>query len=424
MLRIVSRDTIAASMPTTMTRVPKVSVALILAGLFLVATAGSAFASRNYVVANNNTSPTNTVSVYELSGTTLESSLVSVVNLATGGAGTGAGFPANVALAVLDRNYPVGYCVFAGDAGSGDISAMKPINTSPYLQLVGNYRTPEGDEASAGGLGLVIFNTSELLGNYTGNGSNVLPALGFWDVNVGCKLDTIAHLPAAGLNGGPIDSMAVAPNQRYLIVAYTDGSVGSYGIFNIGLIGQEMIAGSGVGSGAYAGSVAVSHDGKWAIFGDSSASNTTQLDVASIGSNGVLGPTTTYGGDGSLGSGLNSTSIALSPDNQFIYVVDSGSGQVTTLSFDTATGIVTYPNNCLTDLKGYNASWATASQVDVMGDAGTGQGLYVSEGFLTGDSYIALLEVNSTTGCTTELPRSPFVDSNGGSLQSIATFTY
>lgn len=219
--------------------------------------------------------------------------------------------------------------------------------------------------------------------------------------------------------------MAVTPNGEFLVVAYTDGSVGSYQIGgNIVLVGQEMASGSGVGSGAYAASVAVSHDGKWAIFGDSSASNTTQVDVASIGSNGVLASTTTYGGDGSLGSGLNSTGIAMSPDNRFIYVVDSDSGQLTTLSFDTTTGIVTYPNDCLTNLKDYNKNWATASQVAVIGDAGTGTGLYVSEGFLTGDSYIALLNVDSKTGCTTELPRSPFADSNGGSLQSIATFTF
>ncbi|HTZ97527.1 MAG TPA: hypothetical protein VMB18_14090 [Terriglobales bacterium] len=220
--------------------------------------------------------------------------------------------------------------------------------------------------------------------------------------------------------------MALTPSGHILIVAYTDGSVGSYVVQGgrIRLVAQELVAGSGVGSGAFAGSVTVSHDGKWAIFGDSSTSNTTQVDVAAINSDGTLSPTTTYGGTGGLGSGLDTAGIAISPDERFIYAVNSGSGQETTLAFDSTTGIVAYPNNCLTSLKDYNTSWATASQVDVIGDAGTGQGLYVSEGFLTGDSYIALLAVNSTTGCTTELPRSPFVDSNGGSLQSIAAFTY
>jgi len=409
-----------------MTKVPKVSVALILAGLFLAATAGSAFASRNYVVANNNTSPTNTISIYELFGNTQGASLVSVTTVPTGGQGIGGGYPANPTV-VATKQYPIPGCVFVGDAGSSDIAVLKPINQSPYLQVVGNFYSVDGDAATAGGLGIVASG-AYVYASYTGNGNNISPAIELWFDSTGhCFLENGGRLVTAGINSGPIDSMAVTPNSNHpaLIVGYTDGSVGSYSIgANILLIGQEMIAGSGVGSGAYASSVAISRDGKWAIFADSSASNTTQVDVAPLTPRGRLGPTTTYGGDGTLGTGLNSTSVALSPDNRFIYVVDSGSGQLTTLSFDTTTGIVTYPNNCLTDLKGYNASWATASQVDVIGDAGTGQGLYISEGFLTGDSYIALLAVDSKTGCTTELPRSPFVDSNGGSLQSIASFNF
>jgi len=404
-----------------MTRIPRVPAAAAVIGLYLALTAGSAFASHRYVVANNNVPDTNTVSIYELSGDTLGASLVSVTMLPTGGAGTGGGYPANMTVMVPGpRSY---HCVFVGDSGSGDISAMKPIGTSPFLQVVGNFS--HGDAASAGGLGLIVTATG-FYANYTGNGDNIPPAIGVWAFDQTCFLTLYEHLPTQGIDGGPIDSMAGTPNGKYLIVAYIDGSVGSYRTRGVGisLLSQEVIAGSGVGSGAYAGSVTISADGKWAIFGDSSASNTTQVDVASVGLNGVLGPTTTYGGDGSLGSGLNATGIAFSPDNRFIYVVDSGSGQITTLSFDTTTGIVTYPNNCLTTLKDYNANWSTASQVDVIGDAGTGSGLYVSEGFLTGDSYIALLGVNSKTGCTTELPHSPFTDPNGGSLQSIATFTF
>ena len=299
------------------------------------------------------------------------------------------------------------------------------------MQVVQNYHSPYGDAATAGGLGLVITRLGSiqyLISDYTGNDNNVQPAIGIWSFGEGCELEIDDHLPTQGLNGGPIDSMALTPSGAILVVAYTDGSVGSYIIDRRGgsihLVSQEVIAGSGVGSGAYAGSVAISRDGKWAIFGDSSASNTTQVDVASIGSNGALAPTITYGGDGSLGSGLDTAGIAVSPDDRFIYAVNSGSGQETTLSFDTTTGIVTYPNNCLTDLKDYNTDWAIASQVQVIGTLGAGTGMYVSEGFLSSDSYIALLSINSKTGCATELPRSPFTDSNGGSLQSIVGFTF
>ena len=408
-----------------MTRIPRVPAAALI-GLFLTLTAGSAFASHRYVVANNNVPGTNTVTIYELSGDTLGASLVAVTTVPTGGAGIGGGYPANPT--IVTARYPTPGCVFVGDAGSGDIAVMKPINQSPHLQLVGNFHSVDGDAATAGGLGLVVSGPGYFYASYTGNGSNIPPAIEVWYDSTGqCYLaygDT--RLVTAGINGGPIDSMALTPKGTFLIVGYTDGSVGSYlaGDGGLLLINQQMITGSGIGSGAYASGVAISRDGKWAIFADSSASNTTQVDVAPLANRGHLGRTTTYGGDGSLGNGLNATGIAFSPDNRFIYVVDSGSGQITTLAFDSTTGIVTYPNNCLTNLKDYNTNWSTASQVDVIGDAGTGTGLYVSEGFLTGESYIALLSVNSKTGCTTELPHSPFEDSNGGSLQSIATFKY
>jgi hypothetical protein len=76
----------------------------------------------------------------------------------------------------------------------------------------------------------------------------------------------VGHLAnTSGLNGGPIDGMAVTPNRKYLMVAYGDGSVGSYAIGggNISLIS----AGNAIG-GAEAEGVTISSNGQWAIFGD------------------------------------------------------------------------------------------------------------------------------------------------------------
>lgn len=95
------------------------------------------------------------------------------------------------------------------------------------------------------------------------------------------------------------------------------------------------------------------------------------------------------------------------------------------MSFDTATGGITYANACLTSLKGYNRRWAYASQAATVADSGSGAGLYISEGLLTGGgSYIALLQVNATTGCAKEVPNSPFLDANGSYLQSITAFSH
>lgn len=378
---------------------------------------GNALAATHYyVVGNNNTSP-NSVSVYQISGT----SLIPVTTVATGGTGIGGGYFAEAQQSIAQDG--TNTCVFAGDANSGDIAAMKIISTSPYLSVVANYFSPDGDTATNDGLGITVTG-GYLYANYTGGTTS--PAIGVWKIAAGCKLTYVTHLVTGGLNGGIIDGMVATPTGKFLVVGYGDGSVGSYaiGAGSISLIGQEMIAGNTVGAGAYAGSVAISSNGKWAIFGDFSPSNTTQLDVASIGSDGALAPTTSYGGTGSLGGGIDSNGIQLSPDNRFIYVVDSYSGQETTVAFDSTTGVVSYPHSCLTSLHGYNVNWVFASQAAVVANSGAGGGLYISEGFGNGDSYIALLKVSSTTGCATEAPSSPFLDANGETLESITSFVH
>ncbi|HTZ97782.1 MAG TPA: hypothetical protein VMB18_15380 [Terriglobales bacterium] len=407
-----------------MTCISRTLAAVTLIGLLVAVGAGSAFAATHYyVVGNNNAFPTNSLSIYEVSGT----ALVSVSTVNTGGEGAGGGYFGQVRQSITRDGSST--CVFAGDEDSGDVAALKVISSKPYLALVSDYFSPDGDAGSSDGIGITVSG-SYLYANYTGNGANIAPSIGVWQIGSGCTLTFVTHITGTtGLNGGEIDGMAATPNGKYLVVAYGDGSVGSYAIGggNISLINQETISGSGVGAGASAGSVAISSNGQWAIFGDFSLSNNTQLDVANIGSNGALAPTTTYGGTGSLGDGIDSNGIALSPDNRFIYVADSYSGQETTVAFDATTGVITYPNPCLTSLHGYNTNWTYVSQVATAANSGSGGGLYMSEGFLsTGstDSYIALLQVDSTTGCAVEAPHSPFIDPNGDALESITSYSH
>ncbi len=399
-----------------MTRIPRILAAVTLGALLLSVCGASAFAATHYyVVTDDDNAVSNSVSVYKVAGI----SLTHLTTVPTGGTGLGGGYFAEVHQSVaMDGSNT---CVFAGDAGSGDIAGMKVIGASPYLQVVGNYVSPDGDQGNVDGIGITISG-GYLYANYT-----TTPSIGVWKINPGCTLVFVTHLTGtSGLGGGIIDGMTPTPNGKYLVAAYGDGSVGSYAIGggSISLIGQEIIAGNGVGSGAYAGSVVISSNGNWAIFGDFSSSNTTQLDVAAIGSNGVLAPTTTYGGTGSLGPGVDTNGIQLSPNNKFIYVVDTESGQETTVSFNSTSGAVSYPNACLTNLNGYNTEWYFASQVAVATTSGAGGGLYISEAFLNGDSYIALLQVNSTTGCATEEPNSPVVDTATPNLESITSYSH
>jgi len=403
-----------------MTRFSRIPVAVASFTFSLLVLTGYSTA-QDYVVGNNNSFPTNTVSIFRVSS----ASLVSVSTVETNGQGLGGGRFSSVTQSIVQDGNNT--CVFVGNGYSSTISAMKVVDANPYLRVVATYSSPDGGSGLLFGIGLTASN-GYLYANNTGNGSSIPPNIDVWQITPGCTLSFSTSLAnTIGLNNGVIDGMAVTPNGKYLIVAYGDGSVGSYAIGDgsISLIGQEVVAGHSVGQGAYAGSVAISANGLWAIFGDFSPFNTTQFDVASIGSNGVLAPTSTYGGTGSLGTGLDSSGIALSPNNQFIYAVDTGSGQETTVSFDSTTGVISYPNNCLTNLNGYNREWSYASQSAIVANSGSGRGIYVSEGFLSGslNSYIALLGVNSTTGCVSEAPHSPFADPNGNSLQSITSYS-
>jgi hypothetical protein len=398
----------------------KTTLAVGLLGLSLLVIKSNS-AAQDYVVGNNDGYPTNTVSVFQVSGT----SLVNLSTVNTNGGGLGGGRFSSVTQSIAQDGKNT--CVFVGNGYTSTISALQVIDKKPYLQVIDTYSSPSGGSGQYFGIGITVSN-GYLYANNTGNGSSIPPDIDVWQITPGCTLTYSTSYPDTyGLGDGIIDGMAVTPNGQYLIVAYGDGSVGSYSIGggSINLVSQELIAGRGVGQGAYAGSVAISSNGQWAIFGDFSPFNTTQFDVAAIASNGVLQPTTTYGGSGSLGSGLDSNGISLSPNNQFIYVVDTGSGEETTVSFDSTTGVITFPNNCLTHLKGYNTDWSYASMSAVVANSGSGGGIYISEGFLSGSqtSYLALLGVNPKTGCATEAPQSPFADPNGNALQSITSYS-
>jgi len=399
-----------------MTRIWRTAIVVIIGAMLPAFCGVGAYAADHLVVTNDNNPTANSVSIYKLTG----DSLTREGTVPTGGLGIARFYASEVSQSVARDGSDT--CVFAGDAGSGDIAAMKVTKSTPFLTVAGNFGSPDGDSGSTAGIGIAIS------GNYLYANYTTTQSIGVWQIATGCTLTFVTDLTGTGgLNGGSINDMAATPNGKYLVVTYGDGSVGSYAIGGgtISLIGQEIISGYNVGGGADATSVAISSNGQWAIFGDLSATNTTQLDVAGIGSNGALATTISYGGNGLLGNGLNSNGIQLSPNNQFIYVVDSGSGQETTVSFNATTGVISYPNGCLTALAGYNSEWAEASQVADVTTTATGGGIYISEGGfgLSAYSYIALLRVNAS-GCATEVPGSPFPERFSPALQSISSYSF
>jgi hypothetical protein len=151
--------------------------------------------------------------------------------------------------------------------------------------------------------------------------------------------------------------------------AYSDQNVGSVSI----LKGKVVEHGPYTSQGNVAG-VQGTSDGRFVIFGD----NTTgapQIEVYPIHSDNSLGKERVYS---SLGPGTNSSNILLSPDQRFLFVGNTGSGQVTTLNFNRKTGAVGYA--CISPvLNGFGTNWATTEGMATEITKGAGGYLYVAE---------------------------------------------
>jgi hypothetical protein len=171
------------------------------------------------------------------------------------------------------------------------------------------------------------------------------------------------------------------------------------------------------------------------VFGDNQFN--TEVEVAKILPSGkLLNPTVDYGGAANasgvnLGPGSNSTNVWLSPQQTagqfYVYVSNNFSGQVTTAKL-TPTGVLSaiVPGSCVglfTNPTALNNSsgWFFSAGIHTVASTGTGNLLVVAEYGVP--SSVALLKVQTPTGCTREAPASPFTDpfSNNG-LYSVSVF--
>jgi 6-phosphogluconolactonase (cycloisomerase 2 family) len=164
----------------------------------------------------------------------------------------------------------------------------------------------------------------------------------------------------------------------------------------------------------YPTSVEITQDGHYALFGDTSTS--TVVEVSNIAS-GKLSPTVVY----TLGSGINSSNILLSPDETLLYISNTQGDKITAAAFDKSDGKLS-PGCTSGRIRGYSSHWSYLAALALGSNSGTGGVVYVTE--FGGTSYIAVIEVGSTGGtCTlTESANSPIVDPDSPGLLSIGTF--
>jgi len=359
-------------------------------------------AAKQFVITNNNLSAANTISALALSS----GSLKFLTSLDTGGDGSGGGSFA-IPRAVLYL-HGADKCGFFSDAGSSDIAAFKEVTNGG--KKVGNFKDPKGSGGSgtSGGIGLTTA------GNYLFAGYAGSSNIGVWKILTGCKLKLLGTKTIPS----PTAGMRVTPDGKTVVVAYGYGA-NQVDSFSVGADGKLTENGPYAATAGAAG-VDITKDGKYAIFGDA-VGTSTEIEIYPINADGSLGKDNNFGGDGSLGAGVDSSDVWLSPNEKFLYVSNNLSAEVTSLQFSENPLGLSYVNiTALKDAK------EIISIAEVTTSAATGNGgyLYLSE-YSDPDSFVALLKINSD-GSTTEVAGSPFAitvsEGGGPGLQSLVAY--
>jgi len=374
------------------------AVTALMAAIVMLSPAPSLAQSGHYVVTNNDpSSALNSATIFQLESKTLNITQT----LQTGANGGGGGDFALHRIAF--GGAPGNVCLFVGDAGSSDIASFQ----FPALTRIGNYTDPDGD-SDGFGYSLGLAERGNLLFVTYGVTANI----GVFEIATDCSLNLLGTYNVAA--GQSVAGMKATPDGRTLVVGYGYGA---------NLVDSFSISASGVltENGPYASlngpaGVDITSDSKYALFGDATG-GTTQLEIYPINSNGTLGTETSFGGDGSLGAGQDSSNVRISPNEKFLYVSNNLSKQVTSLGFTESPLGVSYVGITMLNDSSEIISiggLATASP------SGNGGGIYVAE-FSSPNGLVGLLQINSN-GSTTEVSGSPYNNGQSSALLSLAVW--
>jgi 6-phosphogluconolactonase (cycloisomerase 2 family) len=364
-------------------------------------------ATKHYVVTNDDVNGSNTVTFYRAGGTASAPTLTRFKTTKTGGTGLGGGYFGLVRQVFVQEGNDE--CVLAADGGSNDVAAI--ILHSG--KVVGDYKGSSTDSDGPGGMGLAVNPNHKYL--YAAfSASNTIAT---FMMGSGCTLTFVADVSAVGLDGGFPHGMAA--NGNILVLAYGDGSIGSFNISGGTPVSNndlQFSTGHTV-DGVFPDGVDITQDGHYAIFGDASA-GPSEVEVSDL-SSGKLAATVKYGGPNEgLGNGIAANNVWLSPDETLLYISDNLSGQVTAAHFNKTTGKLRF--GCISKpLHGYGSKWAFTSAIATEKTSGTGSVLWIAEdGLGSSPSSIGMVDVSSTGGkCTlTESKKSPAKDPNSLNL--------
>jgi 6-phosphogluconolactonase (cycloisomerase 2 family) len=398
-----SRSTKSRSLKSGFTKSRLSHLAALLVCIWASCSPAAAASGPHYILTNDDAVPffVSGVTFYSVGPTGL---LTLQQEVPTGGSGIGGGFFSANRVAVLDTATTA--CVYASEAYKGDIVGIV-VST---LEVGGSAFGSMTDTGATNGIGLAL-NAQYLYASFTGSST-----IGTFQVLPGCSLTFLNDVSVSGLKQGSIAGMAIHGN--IMIATYDDGSIESFDISNGTPVSngdkQNSTAYVSSAGATYPNSIDITQDGHYALFGDTSTS--AVVEVADI-SSGKLTPTVVY----TLGTGINSSNIMLSPDETLLYITNTQGDSVSAAYFNATTGALT--TGCTSGpLRNYVSSWSYLASLGLETTTGTGGVLYVAE-FGTA-SGIAMIGISSSGGqCTlTELQNSPVADPNSIGLVSIAGY--
>jgi len=322
----------------------------------------------------------------------------------TGGSGAGGGnFASNRVIVVPNSS---GACVYASDAGTGDIAGIDAATQT----VTGRFSGSSGDDGITDGIGLAA-SSKYLYASYSTSYT-----IATFQQQAGCKLHFLSDLNTFGLAGGWVGGMAARGN--IMVVTYGDGSIESFDISGGAPVSHgDAQYSTGSSDDILPNGVAITRDRHFAIFGDTSAF--ANVEVSDL-SSGKLAATVPY----AVGKAFDSGNVRLSPDETMLFVSNNSTGQVTAAFFDKITGIVT-PGCASAPLQGLFTHYSFTGNIGFQTASGTGGAIYVSEFGMGSKSYVGILNLtlDGATCTLTESPNSPVADPERPSaLLSLAVY--
>jgi hypothetical protein len=311
--------------------------------------------------------------------------------ISTGSYGIGGGY-LGIHSADIDILDSANECLFLADAGGvsgsgpGDIFAYN-VAARTGANVVSNF----GYNGNLYGIGFV-HSGNVLAVEWSGSGE-----IETFTIGAGCSLTSSkSSASGIGLGGGTADGIAIAPNGKFVVATYEDGSYGYYP-----LSGATISAPSQYNSSCFENTnlfgvpvgIAISPDSSIVYLDCLVGSNGAVIDVFTAANPGVTitnGPLTAAGGTPINGS----VTMDLSKNGKILYIVGTFSGSIESTD---VSGTAVMANSCSNVTPpGYNSQWIYPGTIDVLAP-GAGSVAAIPETAFgnTPDSYVELLKIDS-----------------------------